>query len=270
MAQPQKSGKPLNPADLPDPLGDSRDVPMASADDLLSEMVGDDVERLMSGEYDPIMPAHRPVDQLQQQLGSFLDELRHRERQAAAAPTPRAVPHVPLSRRAAAAAPPPPPASTPPVTRATAAKPPATKPLVTKPPTALAPKSAPAAAAAAPRAKLAAAPPPAPPVREREEDLAPPLDDLVGVAHEEWVGLHSGEFESADAARGPAESRALLAPVNAAASEPTYLKPLDWIGAPIAAMSRPARIAMSMLAVTSFLGGCAALGYVLMLRHGGV
>jgi hypothetical protein len=35
-------------------------------------------------------------------------------------------------------------------------------------------------------------------------------------------------------------------------------------------MSGGTRVAVSLLAVTSFLGACAALGYVLMLRHGGV
>lgn len=246
MAQPQKRAKPLDPADLPDPLGDSRDVPMASADDLLSEMVGDDVERLMSGEYDPIAPARRPVDQLQQQLGDFLDELRHRERQSAALPpapppqpasaAPRAVPHVPLSRRAAVAAKPAAPATLKPAT----------------------PASAPAAL-----------PPQYAYHEDDDEDVAPPLDDLVGPSHEELVGMHSGEFESASAAaRGPAESRALLAPVNAAADEPAYLRPLDWISAPIAAMSGGARVAVSLFAIASFLGGCAAIGYVLMLRHG--
>jgi hypothetical protein len=97
----------------------------------------------------------------------------------------------------------------------------------------------------------------------------PPLDDLVGPTTEHAVGLLSGEFEPS-AARGPAESRALLAPVDAAAGEPVYLKPLDWLSRPVAAMSGTARAAVSLLALTSFVGGCAALGYVLMLRHGGV
>jgi len=101
-----------------------------------------------------------------------------------------------------------------------------------------------------------------------EEEFAPSLDDLVGPTREQLVGLHSGEYEAMDAARGPAESRALLAPVDEAANESAILKPLNWMSDPIAHMSARARVAVSMLAVMSFLGACAALGYVLMLRHG--
>ncbi|MEA2734508.1 MAG: hypothetical protein QOE14_959 [Humisphaera sp.] len=210
MAQPQKPAKHLHADDLPDPLGESHDIPMASADDLLSEIVDDDVERLMSGEYDPVHPAGKAVERLQQQIGSFLDEIRERERKT----------------------PPPPP---------TPKLPPTPQPHA--------------------RARTVEK------LLLREEEIAPSLDDLVGPTREELVGLHSGEFEPT-AARGPAESRALLAPVDEAADEPIYLKPLDWMSAPIARMSGRTRIAVSMFAVMSFLAGCAALGYVLMLRHG--
>jgi hypothetical protein len=207
---PKPAAKPLHPNDLPDLLADSRDVPMASADDLLSEIVGDDVERLMSGEYEPIVPGHKAVERLQHQIGKFLDEVRQRDH---ATPTTM---HLPAPARA-------------PRTPA----PSALKPFV------------------------------------HEEDAAPSLDDLVGPTQEELVGLHSGEFESTDA-RGPAESRALLAPVDEAAGEPVYFRPLDWLSRPVAALSGRGRVAVSLLALMSFLGGCAALGYVLMPRHGGV
>ena len=222
----QKSGKPLHPADLPDLLGDSRDVPMASADDLLSEMVDNDVERLMSGEFDPIVPGHKAVERLQHQIGKFLDEVRQREQTAAAPAAPR------VAEAPKAAAPPKPPA--------------------------------------APRVPIAPrTPAPIEKPRVYEDEAGPSLDDLVGPTHEQLIGLHSGEFEPT-AARGPAESRALLAPVDVAANESALLKPLDWMSAPVAAMSGRSRVLVSMLAVTSFLAGCAALGYVLMLRHGGV
>jgi hypothetical protein len=206
-----KPHKQLTANDLNDPLmGDlrgSRDVPMASADDLLSEIVGDDVERLMSGEFEPVRghsptAGRKPVEQLQHQLGNFLEELRHRERAA----------------------------------------------------------------------------PPAEPHRIHEDDLTSPLDDLVAPSHEELEALHSGEYEPAEpatphstpfarTARGPAESAALLAPVNAFEGESTYLRSLDWMSGPIARMSGKGRVAVSLLAIASFLGGCAALGYVLMLRY---
>jgi hypothetical protein len=230
---PHKPAKHLHPTDLPDPLSDSRDVPMASADDLLSEIVGDDVERLMSGEYEPlgVTPGHKAVERLQHQIGKFLDEVRQRE-QAAPPST-------------ATAAPPPPPTMMTPT-------PPSTTP-------------------APSRVQARPAPAPQPPLHPvYEDEIAPSLDDLVGPTHEQLVGLHSGEFEATDAARGPEESRALLAPVDEAADESAILKPLNWMSDPIAHMSGRARVAVSMLAVMSFLGGCAALGYVLMLRHGGV
>ena len=245
--KPQHSSKQLQADDLPDPLGDSRDVPMASADDLLSEIVGDDVERMMSGEYDPLVtPGHRAVGRLQHQIGKFLDEVRQREQRAPAAP----VGHIPAPKKEAA----PPP--------------------VSKPAPISAPKTAPAAT-----------PPPPPPasielsLRDTQsllgdEDTAAlsPLDDLVGPPREQLIGLHSDEYEAVDvaAARGPAESRALLAPVDESADESALLGPLNWMSDPIAHLSGRGRVAVSMLAVMSFLGGCAALGYVLMLRHGGI
>ena len=245
MAQPhphhphRKPAKPLDPADLPDPLlGDSRDVPMASADDLLSEMVDDDVERMMSGEFEPLVPGHKAVERLQHQIGKFLDEVRQREQVVRPPPS--------------AEAPAPPPA---------AARP------AQSPPPPLAARRVVPPVRPAPPPSVVSAPPPA--WDDDDEAAMPSLDDLVGPTNEHAVGLQSGEFE-ASAARGPAESRALLAPVDAAANEPVYLKPLDWLSKPMAAMSGKSRVAVSLLALTSFLGGCAALGYVLMLRHGGV
>jgi hypothetical protein len=218
---------------LLDSLGDSRDVPMASADDLLSEIVGGDVERLMSGEYDPIVtPGHRAVERLQHQIGKFLDEVRQRDQAAPQHATPTS--HL-----------------------ATAAQP--------------SQSPQPAPRPALPRATPAPVQPHQQFLRDDfDDDYVPPLDDLVGPTREQLVGLHSGEFETTDVARGPAESRALLAPVDEAANESAILKPLNWMSDPIAHMSGRARVAVSMLAVMSFIGGCAALGYVLMLRHGGI
>ena len=264
MAQPhpphrKPAARPLDPADLPDPLGDSRDVPMASADDLLSEMVGDDVERMMSGEFEPIVTGHKAVERLQHQIGKFLDEVRQRE---VTRPTPPATPApvAPVS----------------PATPAAPARP--AKPAW--PPSAVNRRIVPPAPLSRPASGQT--PPPEPPPKvapvanqhawhdDDADDALPSLDDLVGPTREQLVGLHSGEFESPTAARGPAESRALLARVDPAAGEPTYLKPLDWLSRPVAGMSGKGRVAVSMLAVVSFLSGCAALGYVLVLRHGGV
>src|SRR5688572_4871868 len=121
VAQPhrphQKPARQLHPADLPDPLSDSRDVPMASADDLLSEIVGDDVERLMSGEYEPlgVTPGHKAVERLQHQIGKFLDEVRQREQAAppppitmTPTPTPSAMSATPRVQAPPATAPQPP------------------------------------------------------------------------------------------------------------------------------------------------------------------
>jgi hypothetical protein len=236
--------KHLHPTELLDSLGDSRDVPMASADDLLSEIVGGDVERLMSGEYDPIVtPGHRAVERLQHQIGKFLDEVRQREQAAPprAAAASHVAPAAPPSRAAVAS-------DNAPVTPTQSA-----------------------ARPALPRATPAPVQPHQQFLRDDfDDDYVPPLDDLVGPTREQLVGLHSGEFEATDAARGPAESRALLAPVDESANESAVLKPLNWMSDPIAHMSGRARVAVSMLAVMSFLGGCAALGYVLMLRHGGI
>src|SRR5687767_3233727 len=47
-----------------------------AGDDLLSRMAGDSIDRMISGEFEPIVD---PVDQLKDQLGNFFEELHHRQ-----------------------------------------------------------------------------------------------------------------------------------------------------------------------------------------------
>ena len=60
---------------------------------------------------------------------------------------------------------------------------------------------------------------------------------------------------------------ALTAPFDADPT-PAYLKPLEWLANPIAALSASARRAVGALAVVSFLSAAGLLAYVLMLRNG--
>jgi hypothetical protein len=81
-------GPPAPAVDLPDPLDSSEDQPVGNSEDLLSQLAGDAVDRMMAGE--PAQPAEpqpqlNPVQELTSQLDTFFEELRERQAEAAAA-----------------------------------------------------------------------------------------------------------------------------------------------------------------------------------------
>jgi hypothetical protein len=62
--------------DLADLLYAPDDVASAShGDDLLSQLAGESIDRMMSGEFEPIV---NPVEKLTNQLDTFFEELQHR------------------------------------------------------------------------------------------------------------------------------------------------------------------------------------------------
>jgi hypothetical protein len=81
-----------SPVDLPDPLETSDDLTAGSTEDLLSQLAGDQIDRLMSGQprraIDPDQSSG-PVEQLTNQLDNFFEELLQREGQPVEAPAPR-------------------------------------------------------------------------------------------------------------------------------------------------------------------------------------
>jgi hypothetical protein len=79
--------------DLPDPLDSSDDSPIGNSEDLLSQLAGDAVVRMLSSDsFEPIAdeeppelaPLMNPVQELTSQLDTFFEELRQRQAEAAA------------------------------------------------------------------------------------------------------------------------------------------------------------------------------------------
>lgn len=73
--------------ELPDPLGPpGRDPLNGSEEDLLSQMAGDEVDRLLSA--DDLVPllGHGAVQEMKSQIGEFFDQLHQRQRPAGPVP----------------------------------------------------------------------------------------------------------------------------------------------------------------------------------------
>ena len=220
--------QPLSPDDLPDPLEPPRGDPLGGTEeDLLSQLVGDDIDRMLSADDLPIT-GRGAVDELKSQLGTFFQELHKREQMKPAAPRP------------------------------TAAK---------RPPSAASSSSRRAPELARPQPE----PSPAVPLEEqleisRDEMQALRPDDVFGDDLDDTAtDQPAHDVEPSD---GPRPAHAVLAAVMPEEPEPLYLKPLNWLSDPIASLSGGARAAVSVTAVMSFLGACAAMAYVLVLTHG--
>jgi hypothetical protein len=66
--------------DFPDPMETRDDVPLARTEDLLSQLAGEEVDRLLSdGPEGASPPRVGPVEELTAQLDTFFHELRQRE-----------------------------------------------------------------------------------------------------------------------------------------------------------------------------------------------
>src|SRR5439155_2826502 len=79
-------GQPASDIDLPDPLESSEDHRVGNSEDLLSQLAGDAVNRMMAeNAVDPPPPRLNPVQELTSQLDTFFEELRQRQAETAAA-----------------------------------------------------------------------------------------------------------------------------------------------------------------------------------------
>lgn len=69
--------------DLADLLDPPEGLAPGKAEELLSQMAGDSIDRMMSGEFDPIV---NPVEELTNQLDTFFEQLQHRRQMKSVAP----------------------------------------------------------------------------------------------------------------------------------------------------------------------------------------
>ena len=174
--------------DLAELLYAPDDVASAShGDDLLSQLAGESIDRMMSGEFEPIV---NPVEKLTNQLDTFFEELQHRRLM----------------------------------------------------------KSIPPASLASPQALAIA----------REGDDAEQFE-----ISSDQAPLDAGPPDTGDTA---SLARAVLVGMDEFESEPAYLRAIDWMGAPVEALSTTGRVALSLAAMASFIAACGTLAWVIALR----
>jgi hypothetical protein len=179
--------------DLADLLYAPDDVASAShGDDLLSQLAGESIDRMISGEFEPIV---NPVEKLTNQLDTFFEELQHRRLM----------------------------------------------------------KSIPPASLASPEAIAIT----------RQADDAEQFE-----ISDERAALNASASPDSGETASPARAMLLVAG-DEIESEPAYLRLLDWMGAPIEALSTVGRVAASLAAVASFIAACGTLAWVITLRSAG-
>ena len=253
--------------DLPDPLNSSTPTPAPGVDDLLAQLAGEEIDRLLA-EADVERPAPPAVlvitpEGLQPPPTATAPPPAPISNASAVALAPSAVDPAQIAPEPSPAAPPPPPAA--PLAQADVEEldarvaqelnslfteldsekpaPPAAKPA--PPPAANAPDSATETAVAAVLA--AAAPTPSDPVAQAAElekqMLSKTLMDALG-----------SPAEVQNATSGKSINLSFL------------LKPLEWINAPLAACSDALREALGKVAIMTLFNALAILLYVLFLR----
>jgi hypothetical protein len=222
-----------------------------SADDLLAQMAGDEIDRMLAdadaprpSEPAPVTqhqpsaagsPAETAINGLEKQLDDLFEQLGGSDKPAAAAQQPAEPrPTSPVAPAEDAVA-----AATPPV-------------VVSSPSGPDQPQTSPPAAAPA----QASAPPPAEEASSAQERQA----------------LVQSPAPSAEAAAGAAAPSAPAAAEVAAEGEdeplPWYLRPLEWISAPAQGWSDRARQLVGKIAILTAANAVAILIYVLLFRKG--
>ena len=177
-------------------------TPARQGDDLLSQLAGESIDRMMSGEFEPIV---NPVEKLTDQLDTFFEELQHRRHMKSVAPA---------SLASAAALP-----------------------------------------------QTPAQPKPIADDRAADDEAQFEVYPNESAALEARVARMAAESSSSPA-------RAMLVGADDIEADPRYLRVLDWVAAPIEALSSAGRIAVGLTAVASFLAACGTLAWVMALRQG--
>jgi hypothetical protein len=106
------------------------------------------------------------------------------------------------------------------------------------------------------------APPPPAALLAAHAALAPPVD--AGTSAAERAGL--AKIDPADGLPGPGELAALSGPIEDDAPLPVYLKPLEWMSAPLDLLPSTARDVLGQVAILTLVNAIAVLIYVFVFR----
>ncbi|MGB7158608.1 MAG: hypothetical protein WBD40_11115 [Tepidisphaeraceae bacterium] len=249
--------------DLPDPLESASTQPLGNADDLLAQMAGEEVDRLLAesdaaearaqgadapsklGETWRADAPAQPEAAIQDQLDALFSEITAEQPNPAATEAPTEAPTPTASMPAA------------PIAKEEPADPDAVMSALRDDPE---PKAivAPEPAKSAPVAPISGSEPAAAsaivaaPSTERETTRA----DRAGLA----------DPDPADALPGPGELKALAAPVEDDRPLPVYLKPLEWMNAPLNFLPQGARDVLGQIAILTLVNAIAVLIYVFVFR----
>jgi hypothetical protein len=107
------------------------------------------------------------------------------------------------------------------------------------------------------------APPPPAALLAAHAALAPPVD--AGTSAAERAGLAKID-PAADGLPGPGELAALTGPIEDDAPLPVYLKPLEWMSAPLDLLPSTARDVLGQVAILTLVNAIAVLIYVFVFR----
>ena len=221
--------------DLPDPLESASSTPLGNADDLLAQLAGEEVDRLLAEAdaeerpADAATPAPPAAEApIQDQLDALFSEIATPNAAAPLEPAP--------GQPAPAAAP---------------ATEMAVRPIVAEDALAATPPAAPDADIAA--TALAAA---TPATSRSSAELETTSAERHALA----------EPEPADEMPATGELMALAAPAEDDAPLPMYLKPLEWMNAPFAFLPQGARDALGQIAIFTLVNAVAVLIYVFVFR----
>jgi hypothetical protein len=247
--------------DLPDPLESAPNKPLANADDLLAQLAGEEVDRLLA-EADaegkqksaaaPDTSAPAPVEPeaaIQNQLDALFSEITTAQPTPSSAPAAPAPAPVPVSAPAPVA-----PIGVPPI-----------GPVATNLPADVNPDEVLAAILGEPgkMGKLPDfTPPPTPPTAllAAHAALAAPAETSAA----ERAALVKAD--PADELPGPGELDALTGPIDDDGPLPIYLKPLEWLNAPLELLPSTARDVLGQAAILTLVNAIAVLIYVFVFR----
>lgn len=253
--------------DLPDPLESAPNKPLANADDLLAQLAGEEVDRLLAesdaeGKHKPAdgldaatapeAPAPiAPEARIQDQLDALFTEIT--TTQPNASPTP---PAAPAAKRET---PTPAPAPIAPISAGPIGH------VASNLPTDVNPDEVLAAILGEP-GKMGKLPdftaPVAPPAAllAAHAALAAPAETSAA----ERAAL--AKADSVDALPGPGELDALTGPIEEEGALPVYLKPLEWLNAPLDLLPSAARDVLGQVAILTLVNAIAVLIYVFVFR----
>jgi len=269
--------------DLPDPLESASNKPLANADDLLAQLANEEVDRLLaeaetegkqkaealkSGE--PIedappapTPTISPEEAIQGELDALFSEITALQPNPVAEPTPHDEPPmegsvVTPSADALPHGTPAPAAPAPPNI-------PTHSPASSNLPDDVHPDEVLAAIVgeAGQLGKLQDfTPPPPPPAALMAAHAALATTDATSAA--ERAGL--AKIDLVDHLPGPGELAALTGPIEDDGPLPVYLKPLEWMSAPLELLPSAARDVLGQVAILTLVNAIAVLIYVFVFR----